>query len=49
VLLLPFFTFRVAHIQETKEDMEVELLDHHDKNTFNKGKITIVTLMEVPY
>jgi hypothetical protein len=49
VLLLPFFTFRVAHIEETRNKLTVYLPDHNDKETKNEGKITIVTLMEVPF
>ena len=49
VLLLPFFTFRVAHIEETRNELTVELMNHHDVKHENKGKITIVTLMEVPF
>ena len=47
--MLPFFTFRVAHIEETRNELTVELKNHHDVDTTNKGKITIVTLMEVPF
>ena len=49
VLLLPFFTFRVAHIEETRNKITVSLRDHNDKEAKNEGKITIVTLMEVPF
>ena len=49
VLLLPFFTFRVAHIEETRKELTVKLKNHHDLPIENKGKITIVTLMEVPF
>ena len=49
VLLLPFFTFRVAHIEETRNKLTVSLRDHNDKEAKNEGKITIVTLMEVPF
>jgi hypothetical protein len=46
---LPFFTFRVAHIEETREHWEVKLKNHQDKEIKNEGKITFITLMEVPY
>lgn len=49
VLLLPFFTFRIAHIEETRNELTVKLKNHHDLEIENKGKITIVTLMEVPF
>jgi len=49
VLLLPFFTFRVAHVEETTEDWQVKLKNHYDKEIVNKGKITLVTLLEIPH
>jgi hypothetical protein len=46
---LPFFTFRVAYIEETREDWKVKLKNHNNEEIENKGKITFITLMEVPY
>ena len=40
VLLLPFFTFRVAHIEETRNKLTVSLRDHNDKEAKNElGRI----------
>ena len=47
--MLPFFTFRVAHIEERVKDCTVKLIDHKGESRENLGKITVVTLMEVPY
>lgn len=49
VILLPFFTFRVAHIEERVKDCTVKLTNHEGNEIDNLGKLTVVTLIEVPY
>lgn len=49
VLTLPYFNFLVAKVEENNDKTPVELENSKGKTIKNKGKITTVTLMEVPF
>jgi hypothetical protein len=45
VLLLPFFTFRVIDIVQTNE----RVCEMPESNKIVRGKVTVITVMEIPF